>query len=110
MSKKTQYLLVLCTCPGSVSAKNIAKFAVDENLAACVNIVSDVQSYFRWLKKTDKANEHLLIMKTTADVYPRLEKMILDMHPNELPEIIAVPIHSGFDAYLNWISDNTGKK
>lgn len=107
MSKKTQHLLVLSTCPGSISAKNIAKFLVDEQLAACVNIVSNIQSYFRWLKKIEKADEHLLLIKTTSDCYPALEKSLLDMHPNELPEIIAVPIHTGLTDYLDWVSDNT---
>ncbi|MEM6998430.1 MAG: divalent-cation tolerance protein CutA [Pseudomonadota bacterium] len=107
MSKQTEHLLVLSTCPGSISAKNIAKFLVDENLAACVNIVSDVQSYFRWLKKVDTAEEYLLLIKTTVERYPDLEKNLLDMHPNELPEIIAVPIHTGLKGYLDWVSDNT---
>lgn len=107
MSKQAQHLLVLSTCPGSISAKNIAKFLVDENLAACVNIVSDVQSFYRWLNKIETADEHLLLIKTTSERYPALEKSLFDMHPNELPEIIAVPIHTGLAGYLDWVSDNT---
>ena len=110
MSEDNQYLLVLSTCPGTITAKNIAQYVVEEQLAACVNIVPDVHSYFRWVNKVDTANEHLLIMKTTADVYPELEKRIKDIHPYELPEIIAVPIHTGLTGYLDWISANTGKK
>lgn len=107
MSNDTQHLLVLSTCPGSITAKNIAQCVVDEKLAACVNIVPDVHSYFRWLNKVDTANEYLLIMKTTADRYPQLEKRIRAIHQYELPEIIAVPIHAGLTGYLDWITTNT---
>ncbi len=107
MTEKTQHLLVLSTCPGSISAKNIAQFVVEERLAACVNIVPDVHSYFRWIGKIDSANEHLLVMKTTSNIYPQLEKRLKEMHPHELPEIIAVPIQTGLSEYLDWVTDNT---
>ena len=107
MSDKTQHLLVLSTCPGSISAKNLAQFVVEEKLAVCVNIVPDVHSYFRWIGKIDTANEYLLVIITTSDIYPKLEKRLQEMHPYELPEIIAVPIHTGLSGYLDWITDNT---
>ena len=107
MSNKTEYLLVLSTCPGSISAKKIAQDLINEKLAACVNIVPGVQSWFRWVGKADNANEYLLVIKTTTDVYEALEKRIQHLHPYELPEIIAVPIHTGLAGYLDWISANT---
>ena len=107
MSDETKYLLVLTTCPGSISAKKIAQGLIAEKLAACVNIVSDVQSFFVWVGKVDTANEHMLIIKTTVDNYEEVEKCIKKLHPYELPEIIAVPIHTGFAGYLDWIESNT---
>ena len=109
MSKKPEHLLVISNCPGSISAKKIAQDLVTEKLAACVNIVPDVQSFFSWVGKVDKANEHMLVIKTTVASYEALEKRIKKLHPHELPEIIAVPIYSGSTEYLNWISTNTGK-
>ncbi len=107
MSNKTKYVLVLNTCPGSISAKKIAQDLVNEKLAACVNIIPDVQSFFAWVGKVDTANEHMLIIKTTVDNYNAVEKRIKKLHPYELPEIIAVPIHTGFEGYLDWINTNT---
>lgn len=102
------HLLVLSTCPDSIIAGNIARRVVDERLAACCNIIADVQSHFRWANKVDNTSEYLLIIKTTVDAYLALEKKIKAMHPYELPEIIAVPVHTGLADYLDWITDNTG--
>jgi periplasmic divalent cation tolerance protein len=109
MAKKPEYLLVLTNCPGSISAKKIAQDLVTEKLAACVNVISDVQSFFSWVGKVDKANEYMLVIKTTVAAYDDLEQRIKKLHPHELPEIIAVPIHIGSAEYLDWISTNTGK-
>lgn len=109
MSDDVKHILVISTCPGSISAKKIARDLVSEKLAACVNIVPGVQSFFSWVGKVDSANEHMLIIKTTLDRYEALEKRIKKIHPYELPEIIAVPIETGFAGYLEWISTNTKK-
>lgn len=109
MSEKTEHLLVLSSCPGSISAKKIARDLVTEKLAACVNIVPGVHSFFSWIGKLDEANELLLVIKTTANHYEALEKRLKKIHPHELPEIIAVPILTGSAEYLNWISTNTGQ-
>ena len=106
MSTDVTHLIVLNTCPGSISAKKIAQELIAEKLAACVNVVPGVQSWFRWLNKVDNANEHMLVIKTTTDAYAALEKRIKALHPYELPEIIAVPIHTGLAEYLDWISNS----
>jgi len=109
MSDKVKYIIVLNTCPGSISAKKIARELVSEKLAACVNIIPGVKSFFSWVGKVDTANECLLIIKTRLDLYDAVEKRIKLIHPYELPEIIAVPIHTGLAGYLGWISTNTKK-
>ena len=107
MRKTVKHILVITTCPGSISAKKIAQDLVTEKLAACVNILPDVQSYFSWVGKVDTANEHMLIIKTTSENYDALESYIKKIHPYELPEVIAVPIEAGLTAYLEWISKNS---
>ena len=107
MEKTEQHILVITTCPGTISAKKIAQDLVTEKLAACVNIIPEVQSFFSWVGKVDTANEHMLIIKTTTDNYDALENYIKKVHPYELPEIIAVPIEAGLTAYLEWISKNS---
>ena len=107
MADEPKYLLVLSTCPGSITAKQIANAVVADNLAACVQTIPEVHSVFRWLNRTDAADEYLLLMKTTARRYQDLERKIRSLHPYELPEIIAVPITAGFDQYLSWIDNST---
>lgn len=102
-----QHIIVLSTCPGSITAKKIAQDLVENKLAACVNAIPGVQSYFSWVGKVDSAEEHLLIIKTTHEHYAALEKRIQTLHPYELPEIIAVPISTGSSDYLKWIQDST---
>ncbi len=109
MSDDVKHILVISTCPGSISAKKIARDLVTEKLAACVNVVPGVQSFFSWVGKVDSANEHMLIIKTTLDRYEALEKRIKKIHPYELPEIIAVSIETGLAGYLDWISTNSKK-
>lgn len=107
MSENAKHILVLCTCPGSITAKQIAQDLVEKNLAACVNSFSGVHSYFKWGGKLDEAEEYLLLIKTTTDRYEAVEKLIKSLHPYELPEIIAVPISTGLPDYLAWIETNT---
>ena len=107
MSEKPEYLIVLNTCPGSITAKQIAQDLVANNLAACVNIIPEIHSYFKWGNTVKNEQEYLLIIKTTAETYPRVEKKILSLHPYELPEIIAVPVNTGFEGYLNWVNQYT---
>ena len=86
----------------------IAKALVDQQLAACVNVVPGLTSVYRWQGQTESAQEVLLLIKTRQAVYPELEAALLTLHPYELPEIIAVPIEAGLPAYLSWIETGTG--
>ena len=100
-------LLVLCTAPDPDSARQISHTVVAEKLAACVNRLNDVQSVFRWEGKVQSEAEVLMLLKTTAAAYPKLEKRLVELHPYELPEVIAVEVSRGLDGFLNWISDGT---
>ena len=107
MTNNEKSILVLSTFPASIPVKDIAEILVNEKLAACINIIPEVQSVFRWKDKVDNAPENILIIKTTLNLYDILERRIKELHPYELPEIIAVPIEKGLTEYLDWVSENT---
>lgn len=85
----------------------LAQKLIDERLAACVNVLTDCVSVYRWEGKNETASEVLVLIKTLTQHYARLEEVIKSMHPYELPEIVAVPISNGLPAYLKWIADET---
>lgn len=101
-----KYHIILNTCPDGESADRLAAALVDAGLAACVNIIPGVRSVYRWQGQRETAQEHLLVMKAPVDRYAELEKTIVEMHPYELPEIVAVPIDGGLKGYLAWIEAN----
>lgn len=97
------YRLVLTTCPDMETAQAIATALVQGGLAACISILPKTRSVYEWKGKVEIDEEHLLLIKTREDKHNELERAILDMHPYELPEIIAVPVVDGLGAYLSWI-------
>ncbi len=102
-----QYILALCTCPTQAVADAIATALLEERLAACVNRLPGIQSMYRWEGRVMHDDEILLLIKTTADLFGRMEKAIRSRHPYETPEIIAVPIIAGSVEYLRWIGEST---
>ncbi|MFZ4790443.1 MAG: divalent-cation tolerance protein CutA [Candidatus Competibacteraceae bacterium] len=105
---ENQALVVYCTCPDQGVAERIAEAVVAERLAACVNLIPGVTSVYRWEGQLQRDAEWLLIIKTRSAVYPQLEARIRQLHPYQVPEIIALPIQAGSAAYLDWIAANTG--
>ena len=98
--------IALCTVPNETIAGQIADALVSEKLAACVNIIPSVMSVYRWKDAVEHSEELLLLIKTSEAVWPLLETRILELHPYELPEIIAVPIETGQADYTQWIKNN----
>lgn len=86
---------------------SLAHRLINERLAACVNVLADCTSVYRWEEKNETASEVLVLIKTLAKHYAELEQLIKSTHPYELPEIIAVPVSNGLPAYLKWIADET---
>lgn len=103
--KRHEYQLILTTCPDMAAAERIAQALVGERLAACVNIVPVAKSVYRWKGRVESAAEHLLIIKSMKPAFRAIHRRILEMHPYELPEIIAVPVADGHPDYLAWIRD-----
>lgn len=104
MDNKAEHLLVLCTIPDKVTAERIAARIVNDRLAACVNIVPGIESVYEWEGKIERSCELLLIIKTTASGYANLQHKLEELHPYDVPEIIAAPINAGLPGYLSWIS------
>jgi periplasmic divalent cation tolerance protein len=98
--------MVLCTCPQE-SADDIADAVLEDRLAACVNILPQVRSKYWWEGKINTDNESLLIMKTRDDLVADLIAKIKEMHPYEVPEVIAFDIKEGNADYLKWIAEET---
>ena len=100
-------ILVFTNLPDRAAAIELACKLVDERLAACVNVMAECTSVYRWEGRNESAAEVPVLIKTLAQHYARLEELIKTSHPYELPEIIAVPISSGLPAYLKWIAEET---
>ena len=96
-------IIVLSTFPDTETARKIARALVEEKLAACVNIVPQVESIYRWKDVIETGNETLAITKTTTWKYDLLEARIRELHPYEVPEIISLRVSSGLPDYLSWI-------
>lgn len=87
-------------------ARKIGRGVVERKLAACANIVSGVESIYRWKGKVERAREVLVIMKTTAKRLPELEREVKRLHSYEVPEFIVLPLTAGSRDYLNWIEQH----
>ena len=101
-----EHKLVYCTCPDHEAALSLANTLIDEALAGCINIIPGLTSVYHWKGKRETGTEELLMIKTTREQYPALEARIRELHPYELPEIIAVTIDAGLPGYLAWISES----
>ena len=95
--------VVFSTVPSAKEASRIAKLLVQNHLAACVNLVPGIRSYFWWNGKVDQCREVLLVIKTRKQKFRMLEKWLKKNHPYQIPEIIALPIERGCRKYLAWI-------
>lgn len=102
------YNVVFVTAADKKEAEKIARAILKKKLAACVNIIDKVQSYFWWKGKIDHAKEVLLIIKTRKPLLEKLIKEIRALHSYDVPEIIALTINSGNKKYLDWIDGSTG--
>jgi periplasmic divalent cation tolerance protein len=100
-------LLVLTNLPDRAAAERLADSLIEKRVAACVNILAPCRSVYRWKDAVQHDEEHPVLIKTTAERYPELERAVRAGHPYELPEIIAVPIERGLPAYLDWVAAET---
>jgi len=103
----TDALLVFTTLPSADKAAELAKVVVEERLAACANLLPAIRSIYHWQGKLQDENEVLVLLKTRAEHLERLKLRILELHPYEVPEVLAVPVESGYQPYLDWLAAET---
>lgn len=106
MSEKI--LLALSTFPDPETARRISNQLVSESFAACANILSAVESIYRWKDKIESGNETLVLFKLSQDRQSAFQEKLRSLHPYEVPEIVFVPVSSGLPEYLRWVADNCG--
>ena len=108
----TNKIVVLSTCATQSEAESLARLLLDQRLAACVNIISQVKSYYHWQGRLDSAEEFLLIIKSARERFDELRAALERAHSYEVPEVIALPIVDGAPNYLNWIGSSleTGER
>ena len=99
------YIVIFVTCGNKEEAKKIAAALIDKRLAACVNIMDGVESFFWWQGKVDEAKEALLMIKTKKAKFAKIVKLVKSIHSYEVPEIIALPVVCGYAPYLGWINE-----
>jgi periplasmic divalent cation tolerance protein len=102
-----QVLVILVTVANQKEAIRIGQEMVNAKLAACANIIPRIQSIYRWKGKVVRAQEVLLILKSTRARYRALENAIKAMHTYETPEIIGWPVKEGLDQYIGWVRSET---
>jgi len=101
----SHHRLCLCTCPDDKTAQELARSLVEARLAACVNILPAISSVYVWKGQIEQDEEVLLLIKTNEQRLGDLQAHILEKHPYELPEVIAVPVTEGLTGYLQWLDD-----
>ena len=102
----TDNRIVLTTAGSEPEARKIAHHLVEQQLAACVNIVPQIGSVYRWQGKVEEAREWLLLIKTTSEKFPLVNAAIQEVHSYEMPECIAISIDDGSSEYLRWIEQS----
>jgi periplasmic divalent cation tolerance protein len=102
----TDKQIVLTTAGSEEEARKIARALVDRRLAACVNIVPQIESIYRWQGKIDENREWLLLIKTGAELFPAVRDAIRELHSYDLPECIAINIADGSTEYLKWLESS----
>jgi periplasmic divalent cation tolerance protein len=99
----TDCFVVLVTTPDAETAASIARTLVEEKLAACGNVVPQIRSIYRWQGKVEDATEALLVLKTARFRLTEVIDRVRAIHPYDVPEVVALPIERGSEAYLDWV-------
>ena len=106
----TDFIVILITAPNEDVAVKMANDIIGSGLTACVNIIRNIRSIYRWQGKIEDEGEVLMLVKTRNERFKDLEKRVRELHPYAVPEIIALPIIEGFEGYLGWLQEETVKE
>lgn len=102
----TDKQIILSTAASADEARKIARELVERRLAACVNIIPQIESIYRWQDKVESAQEWLLLIKTNGEQFPAVRDAICELHSYDVPECIALNIEDGSPEYLQWLDDS----
>jgi periplasmic divalent cation tolerance protein len=102
----TDKQIVLCTAGSEEEARKIASHLVEQHIAACVNIIPQIESVYRWKGKIESSREWLLLIKTSAEMFPAVREAISELHSYDVPECIAIKKEDGSPEYLQWLADS----
>src|SRR6266700_980489 len=102
----TTHIVVLSTCASEEEAERLARLLVDARLAACVNVVPRVKSYYRWKGAIETAEEFLLVIKSSRHLFEALRTELEKDHSYEVPEVLALPVVDAARNYLTWLAAN----
>ena len=103
----THHVVILTTLPADADTAAFASALLDDRLAACVNVLPAMESFYRWEGRVQRDPERQLIVKTSRERVAALWQRVRELHPYDVPEFLVLPIVDGSDAYLRWISDST---
>ena len=109
MSEVSDAIVVFITAPTREEARRLADKLVEAQLAACVQILPEMESVYRWQGKVEQQPENLLIAKTTSDRFEELEKEVRTLHSYDTPEIVAFPLTKGSPDYLRWLLESVNR-
>ncbi|MEO0072017.1 MAG: divalent-cation tolerance protein CutA [candidate division WOR-3 bacterium] len=96
-------IIIFTTYPNRASAQKAIKSLIENRLAACIQIIGPITSYFVWQRRAQQAKEYLVLIKSSLEKYREIETAITKNHPYDTPEIIAVPVNHGLNKYLKWL-------
>ena len=102
-----KFVLIITTTDKKEDADKIASFLVEKKLAACVQVIGPIESTHRWKGKVEKSREWLCFIKSRENLLSEIEKRLREIHPYEVPEIVALPIIGGYKDYLSWVIKET---
>ena len=106
----TDKIVILSTCATEEEAERLARTLLDARLAACVNVVPRVRSFYRWKGQVEDAAECLLVIKSSRPMFDALRSALVEAHSYEVPEVVALPILDGAPEYLQWLHENLGNE
>jgi periplasmic divalent cation tolerance protein len=100
-----EFIVVYVAVGSSEESERLARTLVEERLAACVTRIARVQSVYRWEGKVEQSEEELLVIKTRRELFAALDKRVRELHSYAVPEVIALPVLAGSEAYLRWLGE-----
>jgi periplasmic divalent cation tolerance protein len=100
------HCVVLSTVASGEEGERLARILVERRLAACVNLMPPMTSIYRWEGRVETAEERLLVIKTRAELFEKLRATLVDLHPYDVPEVIALDVTAGHPPYLSWLDES----